>query len=149
MAAEVVERMRDKNQKMKWMLTLCAVAGSPLLASGYVLHLRGLRLMGAMLLVAALMMIAAWMLWNLRVIEPFAARLLLGVSALSAVVAMIYAGIYALADFLGVVWVAIPQMARTHGVLQAVGFSVCGLLGWIVAESADEPRLQSLTRRWH
>jgi len=63
-------------------------------------------------------------------------------------VAMVYAGVYALADFFGAVWVAIPQMARTHGVLQAMGFSVCGLLGWIVAGTKNEPRLQSLTRRW-
>jgi hypothetical protein len=141
MAAEVVERMRDESQRMKWILALCAVAGSPLLAGGYVLHIRGLRLMGATLLVAALVIMAAWMLRNLRAIESFTARLLLGVSAMSAVVAMIYAGVYALADFLGVVWVAIPQMARTHGVLQAVGFSVCGLLGWVIAGNKNELRL--------
>jgi hypothetical protein len=149
MAAEVVERMRDKNRKMKWILTLCAVGGSPVLAAGYVLHMRGLRLTGATLLVAALMMMAVWVLWNLREIEPVTARGLLAVSATSAVVAMVYAGVYALADFLGAVWIAIPQMARTHGMLQAIGFSVCGLLGWIVAENRSERRLQSLTRRWH
>jgi YndJ-like protein len=149
MAAEVVERMRAESQRMKWILALCAVGGSPLLAGGYVLHLRGLRLTGAMLLVGALVMMAAWMLRNLRVIEPFPARLLLGVSAMSAFAAMIYAGVYALADFLGAVWIAIPQMARTHGILQAVGFSVCGLLGWILSQNKNELKLQSLTRRWH
>jgi hypothetical protein len=149
MAAEVVARMRDENRKMKWILALCAMGGSPLLAAGYVLHVRGLRLSGATLLVVALMMMAAWGMWNLRRIEPLTARVLLGASAMSAVVAMGYAGVYALADFFGAVWVAIPQMARTHGVLQAAGFSVCGLLGWIVAEKKNELKLQSLTRRWH
>jgi hypothetical protein len=149
MAAEVVERMRVESQRIKWILAFCSVGGSPLLASGYVLHLRGLRLTGATLLVAALVMMAAWILRSLRAIEPFAARVLLGISATSAVAAMVYAGVYALADFLGVVWVAIPQMARTHGVLQAVGFSVCGLLGWVVAQNKNELKLQSLTRRWH
>jgi hypothetical protein len=149
MAGEVVARMRDEGRKRKWILAFCAVGGSPLLATGYVLHMRELRLTGATLLVTALVMMAVWLLRNLRGIEPFTARVLLGVSAISAVVAMIYAGAYALADFFGAVWVAIPQMARTHGVLQAIGFSVCGLLGWIVAENKNELRLQSLTRRWH
>jgi hypothetical protein len=26
----------------------------------------------------------------------------------------------------------IPQMARTHGILNAMGFCMAGLLGWIV-----------------
>ena len=32
------------------------------------------------------------------------------------------------------VWVSIPQMARTHGVVNALGLSVCGLLGWRLTE---------------
>ena len=149
MAAEVLERMRKESRKLRLVLATCALAGSPLLAMGYVLHVRALRLTGAALLVAALVMMAGWVLWNLRRIQPLTARFLLGGSAMSAVVAMVYAGIYALADFLGAVWIAIPQMARTHGMLQAIGFSACGLLGWIVAENKNELRLQSLTRRWH
>lgn len=149
MAAEVLERMRKENRKMRLVLSACALGGSPLLAMGYVLHVRELRLTGAALLVVTLVTMAIWVLRNLRRIEPFTARVLLAVSSTSAVVAMIYAGIYALADFLGVVWVAIPQMARTHGAIQAVGFSVCGLLGWIVAETKNGSKLQSLTRRWH
>jgi hypothetical protein len=148
MAAEVLERMRKKSRRLRLALTSCALGGSPLLAMGYVLHIRGLRLMGATLLVVALVMMAIWVLRNLSGIEPFTARVLLGVSSMSAVVAMIYAGIYAFADFFGVVWIAIPQMARTHGVLQAIGFSVCGLLGWMVAENKNELGLRSLTRRW-
>jgi len=149
MAAEVLGRMPKENRGLRLVLTGCALGGSPLLAMGYVLHVRGLRLTGATLLVAALMIMAIWVLRNLRGVEPFTARVLLGVSATSAVIAMIYAGIYALADFFGAVWIAIPQMARTHGAIQAVGFSVCGLLGWTVAETKNESKLQSLTRRWH
>jgi hypothetical protein len=94
-------------------------------------------------------MMSFWVLRNLGRVESFAARVLLGVSALSAVAAMVYASVYALADFCGAVWIAIPQMARAHGVLQAVGFSACGLLGWIVAKRENELKLRSLTRRWH
>jgi len=149
MAAEILRRMREANGRSRLALAACAMSGSPLLAVGYMLHARGLRLTGAALLVAALLMTAFWVLRNVRGIEPFTARVLLGVSATSAVIAMIYAAVYALADFFGAVWIAIPQMARTHGAIQAVGFSVCGLLGWIVAETKTELRLRSLTRRWH
>jgi hypothetical protein len=149
MAGEVLERMRNENRMRKWVLTICATGGSPLLAAGYVLHVRGLRLTGATLLVAAIVMMSFWVLRNLGRVESFAARVLLGVSALSAVAAMVYASVYALADFCGAVWIAIPQMARAHGVLQAVGFSACGLLGWIVAKRVNELKLRSLTRRWH
>jgi len=132
-AGEVVKRMRDDGGRMKWGLTACAICGSPMLAAGYVSHVAVMRLIGASLLVVALVIVAIWLLLNLRKIRPGVARVLLGVSAVSVVAAMAYASLYALADFLGQVWVSIPQMARTHGALNAVAFSVCGLWGWNVA----------------
>jgi len=147
-AGEVIARMAGKGGMTKWILIVCALGGSPMLAAGYVSHVAALRLMGAALLVAALVIIAVWMLGHLKDIQPRTAQLLLGVSAVSVVAAMIYAGVYALADFFGQVWIAIPQMARTHGVINAIGFSVCGLLGWLLAETGSRKNLGSLTRRW-
>jgi len=40
--------------------------------------------------------------------------------------------VYAIADFLGSDVLTIPQMARTHGILNGAGFCMAGLLGWIV-----------------
>jgi hypothetical protein len=139
---EVVQRIRTA----RWPLVFGACAGSPMLAPGYVLDGPVLRLAGASLLVATVWAVAVWSLWNCRRITPVAARGLIVVSAISAVAGMVYAGIYALGDFYGEVWIAIPQMARTHGVLQAVGFSVCGLWGWSLAK--QQGGLRSLTRRW-
>jgi hypothetical protein len=48
---------------------------------------------------------------------------------------MVLSGAYAIADYLGSDVLIIPQMARTHGILNAVGFCLCGLLGWLVEES--------------
>jgi hypothetical protein len=150
-AGEVIARMVGKGgpaKRTKWILMVCALGGSPLLATGYVLHVRAARLAGATLLVAALAMIAVWILSHLKDVRPRASQVLLGTSAVSVIVAMIYAGVYAIADFFGEVWIAIPQMARTHGVINAIGFSVCGLLGWLLTVTNDSKSLGSLTRRW-
>src|SRR5579862_690541 len=61
------------------------------------------------------------------------AGVLLQTSAVAVFVAMILAGIYVVADFLGSGALTIPQMARTHGILNSVGFCLPGLLGWLVA----------------
>jgi hypothetical protein len=39
------------------------------------------------------------------------------------------------ADFFGSDVLTIPQMARTHGILNAVGFCLPGMLGWVVEYS--------------
>jgi hypothetical protein len=147
-AGQIIARMAGKGGVTKWMLIVCALGGSPMLAAGYVLHVAAMRLMGASLLVTALVTVAIWELGHLKDIKPLVAQLLLGVSAISVVAAMAYAGVYAVADFFGKVWIAIPQMARTHGVINAIGFSVCGLLGWLFVETSSRNNLSSLTRRW-
>jgi hypothetical protein len=52
---------------------------------------------------------------------------------------MVLSGAYAVADYLGSGALTIPQMARTHGVLNAVGFCLSGLLGWLVESSVQWP----------
>jgi YndJ-like protein len=64
------------------------------------------------------------------------ARLLLQVAAGAVFAGMVLAGSYAVADYLGSDGLTIPQMARTHGVLNAVGFCLPGLLGWLVEKSS-------------
>jgi hypothetical protein len=39
---------------------------------------------------------------------------------------------YAIADFVNSEMLPIPWMASTHGVLNAIGFCLWGLLGWLV-----------------
>jgi hypothetical protein len=43
---------------------------------------------------------------------------------------MILAGIYEHGFYTGRTWIAIPTMAWSHGILNGVGFSLCGLLAW-------------------
>jgi hypothetical protein len=63
------------------------------------------------------------------------ARVLLQVASGAVFVGMILAVAYAVADFRGSNAVTIPQMVRAHGILNAVGFCLPGLLGWLVEGS--------------
>jgi hypothetical protein len=55
---------------------------------------------------------------------------LLGVSSLALLSGMALAMIYALGEFTGQPWLTIPTMIRTHGLANAFGFALCGLIGW-------------------
>lgn len=63
------------------------------------------------------------------------ARILLQVAAGAVFASMLLSAAYAVANFAGSDALTIPEMARTHGVLNAVGFCLCGLLGWLVERS--------------
>jgi len=43
---------------------------------------------------------------------------------------MLFTYAYAVGRFTGHHWVLIPQMVKTHGVVNALGFVLCGLLAW-------------------
>jgi YndJ-like protein len=69
-------------------------------------------------------------------------RVLLQIAPASVFAGMVLAGAYAMADFVGSDRLTMPQMARTHGVLNGVGFCLPGLLGWLVEteRAAERPR---------
>lgn len=64
------------------------------------------------------------------------ARVLLYVASVTVFAGMVLSTAYAVADFRGSDVLPIPQMARTHGILNAVGFCLPGLLGWLVENDA-------------
>jgi hypothetical protein len=57
------------------------------------------------------------------------AAFLLLVSSASLTGAMVLAGVYAVGEFTDNAWLSIPAMIQSHGVLNALGFTLCGLLG--------------------
>jgi hypothetical protein len=59
-------------------------------------------------------------------------RALLAVSSAAAVVAMTLAVLYAVGNPLGISAIALEDMVRWHGSLNALGYVLCGLLGWNV-----------------
>ena len=59
-------------------------------------------------------------------------RWLLFVASASVAAGMILAAVWAIGEYPLQAFVNIRQMAEFHGVLNAVGFVVCGLIGWKV-----------------
>lgn len=63
--------------------------------------------------------------------SPVAARVLLIVSGASLFFAVLFGGAYSLRGFAHPLpWLGLPQMRALHGTLAAVGFALCGALGW-------------------
>jgi hypothetical protein len=108
------------------------LAGPPLVAAGITLS-RGVEVFSAIILALSLFTLA---LLTLFVIVPAlnhgAARWLLTLSSLSVIVTMIFACLYAAGRFTGNEIIPLPLMAQVHGVSNALGFVLCGLLGWLL-----------------
>jgi hypothetical protein len=123
------------------------IVGSPLLAVGFTLSPM-LRLVAALILAASVFGLAALTLGVvIPAIQPGATRWLLGVSATAVMLPMLLVGFYAVGEFTGDPIVTIPQMAQIHGWLNAVGFALCGLLGWTLAAPVRSRTATSGTRR--
>jgi hypothetical protein len=109
------------------------LCGPALLAAGNLLALPLLKLAGALLLAAASMGLVVLLVPLLPRVTPGIARVLLGVSAIALVAGMSLVAVYAVGEFTTRTWLAVPQMAYLHGTINAVGFALCGLLGWTLA----------------
>lgn len=109
-----------------WVLAAGALflAATPLLAVGFIFSPR-LQVTAAL---AVSLAAAAIGVGQLGTVRGRAARVLLIVSSGAVVVGMALAGVYALGEFLRTGWLSIPEMARSHGILNAFGFVLCGLL---------------------
>jgi hypothetical protein len=112
----------------------------PLVAAGITLSVwerRELELSATWFLTTACL-VAAWrqLHWASR-LRP-AASWLMRVAAASLALAMTLAAVYALGMFLGTPWLTIPWMLRTHGVLQALGFTLPTLVAWHAVQLPSE-----------
>jgi YndJ-like protein len=114
---------------------LSVPAGTALVFAGYLLDSDGVQAAGAAVLTAG-MWAVGWLTW--REVRPAAsdrlARTLLGVSAVVVVGTMLLALDWAVGEALGPA-VGVPHlplrwMAATHGLANALGFALCGLVGW-------------------
>jgi len=109
-----------------------AVAGLPfVVAAGFVIS-PALKMLAATAFSICVAGLAVWVRACGRRVEDGMARVLLQVAAGAVFAGMMFAGAYAVADFLGSDVLPIPQMARTHGLLNSVGFCLLGLMGWLV-----------------
>jgi hypothetical protein len=84
------------------------------------------------------------------------ARVMLQVASGTVFAGMVLAAAYAVANLSGSDALTISQMARTHGLLTAVGFCLAGLLGWLVEHSTqartkfqEHPHPSRKEHGWH
>jgi YndJ-like protein len=118
---------------------LLMVAGLPfIVAAGFVIS-PVLKMAAAILFSASVAGLAIFLRAYGSRVENATARILLQVAAGAVFAGMMLSGTYAVADYLGSDALTIPQMARTHGILNAVGFCLPGLLGWLVESGGHRP----------
>jgi len=115
----------------RW-VAIGAIAGISLIAAGNALSSPVVKLAGVASMV--LSMIAFAVTSASVAVEsgsPIARGLLL-VSAGSIVVGMLVAGVYGIGELSGSGWIGIPRMVLVHGLTNAVGFTLCGVIGHLV-----------------
>ena len=108
------------------------IGGTPLVAAGITFS-PALALIGAFVISIGLTTLAGLVIGSLlRKVNPPTGRILLGISSLSSFSAMVLARLYAYSIVAKKLIIDIPQMAMTHGLLNAFGFVTCGLLAWSI-----------------
>jgi hypothetical protein len=109
---------------------LAVVCGIPLVAVGIALRSPAWELAATVLLGSAAIGLALLQFIAAVQSKVPQAVTLLGVSSISLVTAMALAFQYAYGRFNGESGLEIPLMIATHGLLNAVGFALIGLIGW-------------------
>lgn len=117
------------------------IAGTPLVAAGIALSAPLLGLAGALVVSTGLWLLAALVLiWIVPSLRPRPAQILLIVSSFSSTIAMVLACAYAYSIVSKRLIINIPHMAMSHGTMNALGFSLCGLLAWYLAETGQDDK---------
>jgi len=115
------------------------IGGPPLLAIGITFSPL-VEVIAALWLSISLALLGLLVLF---VIAPRAAsrlaQTLLTVSCGASLAAMCFAAVYAVGEFSGSALIDIPQMARLHGLANALGFVLCGALAWRLLQRKSLP----------
>jgi hypothetical protein len=139
MTAAATLQFAERSGEQRWLRgVVLMVVGMPyVVAAGFVIS-RGLKMAAALAFSASVGGLAIFVRGCGRRVRNGTARILLQVAAGAIFAGMVLSGAYAVADFVGSEALTIPQMARTHGILNAVGFCMTGLLGWLVENSSGQ-----------
>jgi len=132
----------EKRGQGLWLKRVVAliVALPYVVAAGFLIS-PALKMGAALMFSASVAVLALFLRTCGKQAHEATARVLLQVASAAVFAGMVLSGAYAVADFLGSDVLTVPQMARTHGILNAVGFCLPGLLGWLVegARIEDDP----------
>jgi hypothetical protein len=135
LAGLTYERFRESKWKAALQPALSAVVCGPaILGLAFMLGPK-VKLFAALLIALGQFGLAGGMVRAGMAARNTGGRWLLLVAGGSVAAGMILAVVWAIGEYPLEAFVNIRQMAEFHGVLNAVGFVVCGLLGWSVASS--------------
>ena len=126
-------RFAERRARQRWLRRVVGlVCCLPyVVAVGFVISM-ALKMGAAIAFSASVAALAIFLREQAKQAQERTARALLYVASGAVFAGMVLAGAYAVADFLGSDALTIPQMVRTHGILNAVGFCLPALLGWRV-----------------
>jgi hypothetical protein len=140
MAALVLTRLRDERgiaRRLAMAASLLLVAGSPVLAMGWATPIHVLQVAGAILVATGVVATSVVLFFrSASLVESTAARVLLRLSAFAPLLPMVLAVEYSAGHVFGFPTLDIQGMALIHGDLNALGFSLLGLIAWSISGSA-------------
>lgn len=126
---------RGKVRGLRFLIAI--VIGMPfVVAAGFVISPL-LKMVAALVFSASVAMLAVALHSVAKSVENLSARNYLRAAAVCVFAGMVLSGTYAVADLAGSDVLTIPQMARTHGLLNAMGFCLLGTLGWLMSFSEE------------
>jgi hypothetical protein len=113
------------------------IAGIPLVAAG-ISFSPYLAFVGTILLSLGLFLLAILVAgWIVPSVGVLPAQILLLISSASSLPAMTFACLYAYSIVFKKLLIDIPKMAMTHGIVNAFGFALCGLIAWSIINRAN------------
>jgi hypothetical protein len=114
------------------------VASTPVIAIGFMFSPL-LKLAGVVWLAASIFAFSLLTFSSLGELRG-AGRPWLVVSSTAVWAGLALALVYAAGEYTGVSYIGLAEMARYHGAANGIGFTLCGLLGWILqTDSAGTP----------
>jgi hypothetical protein len=138
-AAGALERTSSTARKLFGVVAAGVLAGPGALAAGFVVGPH-LKLAAALLLVVSEAGLAVFFLVAIRHLEPRWTRGFVALSAASLLGAMGLAALWAIGEFPLQQFVHLAEMAKFHGTANALGFTICGLLGWTFSQTTRRNR---------
>jgi hypothetical protein len=113
---------------------LAVVLGPAILGLAFLVGPKA-KLVAALLIALGQIGLAASMVHAGLAAKSESGRRLLIVAGACVAAGMILAGVWAIGEYPLQAFVNIRQMAQFHGVLNGVGFVVCGMLGWTLVKA--------------
>jgi hypothetical protein len=135
LAGLTYERFRESRSKALLRVALLAVVCGPgILGLAFLLGPK-VKLVAALLIAVGQLGLASGMVHLGISAKNSRGRWLLVVAGASVAAGMILAAVWAIGEYPLQAFVNIRQMAQFHGILNAVGFAACGLMGWTIMKA--------------